>query len=116
MLLTMLTMLHRFSFATLSASSTSAVSPLCDTAIVTIDIPSDLTPKLKCVEEVTPDVEYIARLGYENVSGAPISVPIGSENNFNPAPADQGQPTTFAAGNHEDTFTVNIGAKPRKRP
>lgn len=59
--------------------------------------PPDVEPVLECV---LPRVNgsYTAYFGYRNNTDETISIPVGSDNRFLPAPADRGQPTVFQPG------------------
>src|SRR4051794_16536538 len=50
---------------------------------------------------------YVTAWGYDNTSGAAETVPIGGQNHFLPSPGDQGQPTTFAPGRHDNVLILN---------
>ncbi|MGH7272493.1 MAG: hypothetical protein ACREJ3_18855, partial [Polyangiaceae bacterium] len=62
-------------------------------------------PRLECITQPTT-TEFRAVFGYENSFGSNVTVPVGPQNGFTPAPADRRQPTTFAAGVHASTFFV----------
>jgi hypothetical protein len=64
-------------------------------------------PKLECVFKV-PDKDgtYVSVWGYENTGTAPVEIPIGTNNRFDPTPEGRGQPTRFAAGRQTNVFTV----------
>jgi len=65
----------------------------------------DVNPILECVF-VNDDGSYIAVWGYENKTAAPVVVPIGVSNKFDPKPEDQGQPTTFEVGRKSNVVTT----------
>jgi hypothetical protein len=44
--------------------------------------------------------------GYMNRHATAITIPLGPDNAFEPAPADQNQPTNFLPGRHEHVFTI----------
>jgi hypothetical protein len=44
--------------------------------------------------------------GYMNRHTTAITIPLGPDNAFEPAPADQNQPTNFLPGRHEHVFTI----------
>ena len=48
--------------------------------------------------------------GYNNTSGSVQTIPIGSTNQFSPAPADRSQPTVFATGRSYATIPVEISS------
>ena len=51
---------------------------------------------------------YEARFGYGNQHRSNVEIPVGSDNRFNPAPQDRGQPSIFSAGRHTDVFRVRF--------
>ena len=44
--------------------------------------------------------------GYMNRHPNAVTIPLGPDNAFDPAPADQNQPTNFLPGRHEHVFTI----------
>jgi hypothetical protein len=44
--------------------------------------------------------------GYMNRHSKQVTIPLGPDNTFDPAPADQNQPTNFLPGRHEHVFTI----------
>jgi hypothetical protein len=73
--------------------------------------PPDVEPVLECV---LPRINgsYTAYFGYRNNTDETISIPVGSNNRFQPAPADRGQPTVFHPGRSplwpNNTFAVRF--------
>src|SRR5205823_6437577 len=53
---------------------------------------------------------FAASFGYTNDNASSFTIPAGgSGNSFSPAPADRGQPSTFAPGTHQNAvIVVNI--------
>ena len=49
---------------------------------------------------------YTARFGTNNVNPTAVTIPIGADNRFDPAPQDRGQGTQFAPGNNPNAVTV----------
>ena len=49
---------------------------------------------------------YTARFGTNNVNPTAVTIPIGADNRFDPAPQDRGQGTEFAPGNNPNAVTV----------
>jgi uncharacterized repeat protein (TIGR01451 family) len=49
---------------------------------------------------------YDATFGYQNDNRSAVTIPVGSNNRFAPAPADRGQETAFLPGNVQQAFTV----------
>ena len=64
-----------------------------------------VAPVLKCVEALSSR-QLRAHFGYTNSSASAVSTPIGPFNKFVPAPAERGQPTTFARGSVADAVQV----------
>jgi hypothetical protein len=60
--------------------------------------------------EELPDGSRLFYFGYIN-RGSEVTVPLGPDNNFDPGPADRGQPTTYLPGRHEHVFTIPVTAK-----
>lgn len=54
-------------------------------------------PILECVVENGPG-DFVAHFGHLNENPVPITIPVGPDNSFAPAPADRGQTTVFPAG------------------
>jgi hypothetical protein len=59
--------------------------------------------------DTNPDGSFNMWFGYmnRNYEEEP-DIPIGSNNTFQPGPADRGQPTHFGARRHKDTFSVTV--------
>lgn len=66
---------------------------------------SGITPIFDGWEE-QPDGSRVLYFGYINRQTAEVDIPIGTDNGFQPAAADRGQPTHFLPGRHEHVFTV----------
>ena len=56
--------------------------------------------------ETLPDGSLKFYFGYMNRHTTQITIPLGPDNAFEPAPADMNQPTNFLPGRHEHVFTV----------
>jgi hypothetical protein len=54
-------------------------------------------PILECVVENGPG-DFVAHFGHLNENPVPITIPVGPDNRFSPAPVDRGQTTTFPPG------------------
>lgn len=65
----------------------------------------DVTPHFQCVES-RPDGSHIAMFGYANPNKKTSVVPVGTQNQFLPSPADRRQPTAFLAGTATSSFAV----------
>jgi hypothetical protein len=57
----------------------------------------DVEPVLECVIPRLNN-SYTAYFGYRNNTNETVTIPVGSNNRFRPAPADRGQPTVFQPG------------------
>ncbi len=75
---------------------------------VTVSQPA-LQPVVNCVY-VKGNGDYVAKFGYVNSTSAAINEPIGSGNQFTPAPQDRGQGTNFAVGTYSDVVSVTFSA------
>jgi len=70
-----------------------------------------VSPVLECVFNRGPE-QYYAQFSYENSSPFTVSVPVGSENFFNPGSESVGQPETFLSGSPAEPFTVPFDGEP----
>jgi subtilase family serine protease/Tol biopolymer transport system component/flagellar hook assembly protein FlgD len=73
-----------------------------------------VTPVLECVRDDGP-TGLTAFFGFDNPNAAPIPLPIGTQNFFDPPPADRGQPSLFARGRSPEypgAFLVPLEAGP----
>ena len=59
--------------------------------------PAPVRPILECVTQEGPS-QYTAVYGYKNENAFPITIPVGSSNEFTPTPRDRGQTTVFQPG------------------
>ncbi len=62
-------------------------------------------PILECVAD-NGDGSFTAHFGYLNEGGASVTIAIGPDNKFKPAPSDRGQPTVFLPGRVENAFSA----------
>jgi hypothetical protein len=69
--------------------------------------PQPVKPVLECVWKQT-DGTYLALWGSDNPNQFTRLAPLGSKNAFTPAPADRGQPTSFAKGRSYGTFVTSF--------
>ena len=60
--------------------------------------------------EASPDGSRLFYFGYMNRHTGEVTVPMGSENGFEPGPVDRGQPTNFLPGRQRHVFTVKVPA------
>ncbi len=67
----------------------------------------NIRPLLRCVEN-NGDGTFKAYFGYNNRNNYSVSLSVGSNNMFFPAPADRGQPETFSPGRRASAFSVNF--------
>jgi hypothetical protein len=91
---------------TVTASSGSS----CEgSRVYTMTLAPTVVPLLKCVVR-NNNGSYTASFGYDNTTGAPVTIPIGSSNSFTPGNANRGQPTVFQAGLVNNAFNVTFKA------
>jgi hypothetical protein len=64
-----------------------------------------ISPILECTARNAAS-SYEAYFGYLSRESTTVSVPVGSFNQFTPAPANRGQPYTFLSGRHSRVFSV----------
>jgi hypothetical protein len=69
--------------------------------------PPDVVPLLDCVLTGT-DGTWTAVFGYDNRTGATVSIPVGPANQVTPAPYGTPQPTSFAPGVRHGVFAVTV--------
>src|SRR5262245_7548691 len=58
----------------------------------------------------SPDGSRVFYFGYMNRYAREVAVPVGSDNGFEPGPADRGQPMNFLPGRQKHVFTVKVPA------
>lgn len=91
----------------LAASPAAADPPVVDCSNSTNGQCSQLTPTLDCVWITSGSTDTTAVFGYTNDSSHAIVANVGATNQFVPAPADRGQPTSFPANTTvANAFTV----------
>jgi RHS repeat-associated protein len=66
---------------------------------------ASVQPILNCVANYG-NGNYIARFGYQNNNSSSVTILVGTNNSFTPAPSNQGQPTTFKPGPQNYVFNV----------
>ena len=66
-----------------------------------------VTPVLECEfnNGTSPDA-YSAYWGYTNTTSGPVTLAIGSSNEFTPGGTNRGQPTQFSVGSSTNVFTT----------
>jgi len=70
-------------------------------------LPYSVLPLLNCIVETSP-TKYEAWFGYDNKNEGSVLLDHESENKFDPAPQDRGQPTVFLPGKHDKVFSVEF--------
>jgi hypothetical protein len=53
---------------------------------------------------------YTARFGYNNTTGAALTIPVGANNYFTPGKQNRGQTTVFQPGRVTNAFSVTFTA------
>ncbi len=76
----------------------------------TLTIPATVAPILECVQR-NQNGSYTARFGYDNSTGAPVTIPAGANNYFTPGNQNRGQTTVFQSGRVANAFSVTFSAK-----
>jgi choice-of-anchor A domain-containing protein len=66
-----------------------------------------IRPVLECVVNLG-NGQYRAYFGYRNDNSVAVTIPIGGNNKFTPAPENRGQPTSFASGRHYAVYSVEF--------
>jgi hypothetical protein len=87
--------------------SAYAAALLFPAALLAGLFPQPVRPVLEYVTD-NPDGTYTAWFGYDNLNATAVSIPVGPNNKFSPAPQDRGQPTTFQPGRHASVFSVTF--------
>jgi serine protease len=67
----------------------------------------NVVPRFECVETVATGSRS-AVFGFTNPNTNAVSLPIGTQNTFVPAPANRGQPTSFASGTFSNSFSFGL--------
>lgn len=70
-------------------------------------LPMEVRPELNCIDEIGKE-KYRAWFGYENKNDGSVWLDQESENKFDPAPQDRGQPTIFLPGKYDRVFSVEF--------
>jgi hypothetical protein len=73
----------------------------------TVTIPATVVPFLRCVRRVGGNT-YTAYFGYDNSTGAAVTIPVGSNNYFTPGNQNRGQTTVFQPGRVTNAFSVTF--------
>jgi len=75
----------------------------------TLTIPATVVPILGCVER-NRNGSWTARFGYDNSTGATVTIPVGNDNYFAPGNRNRGQTTVFQPGRRTNAFSVTFNA------
>ncbi|MBI5667966.1 MAG: thrombospondin type 3 repeat-containing protein [Chloroflexi bacterium] len=78
-----------------------------DSETTTIKALEKVSPVLECVA-VNGEGSYHAYFGYNNPNSIAVTIPIGPNNEFVPAPQDRGQGTIFQPGRQVDVFSFSF--------
>ena len=89
---------------TSTPTATPTSTPCTPTPTPTPILPK-VSPVLECVHKVS-DAQFVAYFGFNNTNNTTVSVPVGSNNLFNPEPAGRGQPVNFIPGRQVNVFSV----------
>jgi hypothetical protein len=73
----------------------------------TVTIPMTVVPILECVQR-NANGTYTARFGYDNSTGAAVTIPVGANNRFTPGNQNRGQTTVFQPGRVTNAFSVTF--------
>jgi N-acetylneuraminic acid mutarotase len=73
----------------------------------TVTIPPTVVPFLRCVRRVASGT-YTAYFGYDNSTGAAVTIPVGADNYFTPGSQNRGQTTVFQPGRVTNAFSVTL--------
>lgn len=92
-------------------STASATSTPCDPDFVPYPTAEPVVPIAQCVSDLG-EGGVVARFGYENSNPFAVTIPLGTNNSFSPAPADRGQTYTFLPGLRENVFEVSLYGGP----
>lgn len=72
-----------------------------------LTIPATVAPILECIQR-NANRTYTARFGYENSTGAAVTIPVGADNYFAPGNINRGQTTVFQPGRVTNAFSVTF--------
>jgi hypothetical protein len=92
---------------TAAAVTVLAAAPGAALAAPGRSAPPDVVPLVDCVT-VDPDGTWTAVFGYDNRTGATVTIPVGPANQVTPAAYGDPQPTTFAPGVHHGAFAAVV--------
>lgn len=75
----------------------------------TVTIAPTVAPILNCVMK-NANGTYTAKFGYDNTTGAAVTIPVGANNYFTPGAQNRGQVTVFQPGRVNNAFSVTFSA------
>jgi hypothetical protein len=75
----------------------------------TLTIPATVAPILECVQR-NANGSYTARFGYDNTTGAAVTIPVGANNYFTPGAQNRGQAPVFNPGRVTNAFSVTFNS------
>jgi hypothetical protein len=75
----------------------------------TVTIAPTVAPTLNCVMR-NANGSYTAKFGYDNSTGAAVTIPVGANNYFTPGAQNRGQVTVFQPGVVTNAFSVTFTA------
>ncbi len=73
----------------------------------TVTILATVAPLLNCVQR-NQNGTWTARFGYDNSTGAAVTIPVGANNYFTPGNQNRGQTTVFQPGRVSNAFSVTF--------
>jgi hypothetical protein len=73
----------------------------------TVTVRPTVVPILRCVQRGAGNM-YTAYFGYDNSTGAVVTIPVGPNNYFTLGPEDRGQTTVFQPGRVVNAFSVTF--------
>jgi hypothetical protein len=69
----------------------------------------NVTPVMTCIFDLGSG-NYLAMFGYDNPNSFIVNIPLGTENQFQPDPADRGQPVSFFPGQSPNVLAASFTA------
>lgn len=99
---------HTLTFTPYLEDGTAGI-PFVFTFTVVRSSPSSIRPILECVSD-NGGGWYTAYFGYLNENSNSVTIPVGANNRFVPAPEHRGQPELFMPGRHTNVITTNFPA------
>jgi hypothetical protein len=93
-----------YTFTIKAQKKNTACAP---TRTYSVTIPPTVAPQLTCLVK-SGNKQYTARFGYDNTTGAPVTIPVGANNYFTPGAQNRGQITVFQPGQVTNAFSVTF--------